>query len=722
MKKAMSALLQRLGFLIFAASSIGLTACGGSDGNDGAPGEPAPPPGVDIGNATEINATITSVTIASPPVIEFTLIDGNGNAVKNLPASSTGFYIAKLIPGTDGNASSWQSYINVVDEPVSGSPGTETTIKAAVENGAAGTFVDNNDGSYRYTFSFDINSVTDPIPVSYQPTLTHRFTVEVRGFAPVINPIYDFRPSDGAQDGIFSREIVKTASCNVCHESLSKHGNRRRDTRLCVACHNPGSTDASYGNTFDAKVMFHKLHRGASLPSVQPPNDSGEEYCFEHDGQKCFDDVVFPQDIRNCTNCHDENDPETPEAANWYKVPTAEACGSCHDEVNFETGVGHVAGPQDNSACTTCHAPDTTTALGAYQKHRILTQEGTDQYSFNILSVTATPAGTAPAVTFSVTDPTNNDAPYALPGDTSTDSTFADLLFYVAWDTTDYTNPGNNNILPNIGNNNSGANNNKIYDDNGLLQASNNGNSTYTLVLGKSTLPADAIGSGIVTFAGKVTTAVGDLPVTSTHQFFGITDDPANPVPRRLKVNLARCDGCHQRFGFHGNRNQNLHACAMCHNSAAARSGTPSNGPMDFKSFIHRKHAVDNIRYPQRVSNCVACHTDDGFYPVTIDSGVLSTSVNRGTDTKDPTDNNRISPNSATCSVCHSTASAQLHMEQNGGNFDLCQESDGVMRARVDICGTGGDKSGAIVQEGCPTCHAKGRIADVAVSHSLNLD
>jgi decaheme cytochrome c OmcA-like protein len=72
-----------------------------------------------------------------------------------------------------------------------------------------GTLEDNGDGSYRYTFSFDIDSVTDPIAVSYEPTLTHRFTLEVRGFAPVINPIYDFRPSDGAQSGIFTREIVK---------------------------------------------------------------------------------------------------------------------------------------------------------------------------------------------------------------------------------------------------------------------------------------------------------------------------------------------------------------------------------------------------------------------------------------------------------------------------------------------------------------------------------
>ncbi len=589
--------------------------------------------------------------------------------------------------------------------PAPGGPGTADTILGDSEDGTTGTLVDNNNGSYRYTYATDVTNVTSPLAVSYQPTLTHRVSFRLNGFVAVLNPIYDFRPSDGATTGLFTRAIVNTDNCNVCHEKLVKHKNARFNTENCATCHNPGSTDATTTNTLDMKVFFHKLHRGEDLPSVIAGND----YCIDHNGLQCFGDVAFPQDIRNCSNCHNENEAAFPDAANWYKVPTAKACGACHDDVDFVSGVGHAGGPQaDNSRCSACHAPNMTSSLGAYQKHRILSQEGADQYSFNILNVAFSVPGTAPVVTFSVTDPTNNNTPYDLANDA--DLMASDLRFYVAWDTTDYTNPGNSN---------SGAGNTNVYSG-GVLQATDNGDFTYTLTL--TPVRADATGSGIVTFAGKVTVAAVDYPVDSTHQFFGITDDPANPVSRRLKVDLARCDGCHQRFGFHGNRNQNLHACAMCHNPAAARGGTPSNGPMDFKSFIHRKHAVDAIRYPQRVSNCVACHTDDGFYPVAIGSGVLSTSVNRGVDTTDPTDNNRISPNAASCSVCHATASAQVHMEQNGGHFDACQESDGTTRARVDICGTSGDKTGAIVQEGCTTCHAKGRIADVAVSHSLKLD
>jgi hypothetical protein len=34
------------------------------------------------------------------------------------------------------------------------------------------------------------------------------------------------------------------------------------------------------------------------------------------------------------------------------------ACGACHDNVNFATGVNHAGGPQfDDNLCSTCHIP-----------------------------------------------------------------------------------------------------------------------------------------------------------------------------------------------------------------------------------------------------------------------------------------------------------------------------------------------------------------------------
>jgi cytochrome c553 len=89
-------------------------------------------------------------------------------------------------------------------------------------------------------------------------------------------------------------------------------------------------------------------------------------------------------------------------------------------------------------------------------------------------------------------------------------------------------------------------------------------------------------------------------------------------------------------------------------------------------------------------------------------------------DDRDPTNNNRYSPNSAACVVCHE--GGRGHMEGRGGSFDACQESDGTLRPRVDTCGPGGDKSGNLITEGgCVNCHGPGGQSDVAEKHRLNL-
>lgn len=687
-----------------------LAILSGCDGDTGPPGLPGPPAGVDIANAAEINAVINSVVIASPPVVDFSLTDGNGNPVKNLPASAISFKLAKLVPGTDGNASAWQSYINAVEDPGVG-PGTESKVQATTENGSAGTLVDNDDGTYTYTFSLDINNVTDPVPVDFVSTLTHRVSFEIRGFAPVRNPIYDFRPSDNATMGLFAREITQTPTCNRCHETLALHGGARFEMQECVTCHNPGSADANSGNTVDMTVMTHKIHHGENLPSVI----GGMDYCIYGfmASQHCYGDVVYPQDIRNCSNCHDESDPETPQAANWYTMPTDAACGSCHDDVNFVTGENHGPGiPADNTQCVTCHASNPNSAIEVRQAHRILEVEHAASYELNILTIDFMGPGTAPMVTFSISDPLNGDMPYDLANDP--ELTASPLRFNVAWDTVDYSNAGN-------GQTNSQPESTNLYDD-GNLQASDNGDFTYTLTI--ATVAPGATGSGVINFEGSVATTDGSAPVTTASKFFGITDDPMNPVPRRSSVDIALCNDCHELTTFHGARNNNtIETCQACHIANAARGGTPSRGPMDMKHFLHRKHAVDDIRYPQRSSNCIACHTNDGFYPVSSDSGVLATSSNRGTVTTDPTDNNRIAPNSSACGVCHTSADAQVHIIQNGGSFDACQETDGTLRERVPTssCGPGGDKTGALVVESCGVCHGPGRSADVAIAHGLDL-
>jgi OmcA/MtrC family decaheme c-type cytochrome len=372
-----STLLLAAGFLF-----LMLGGCG-SDGSDGAPGAQGPAgepggPGPSIGPVTSLTMEGDSATVSSNPVINFTVKNQNGQGYAGLVPNDLRFTIAKLIPApAAGMPSNWQNYI-VTTQTASamGAPGvgremvqgTRETPAGSADPSAGppfppGTLVNYGDGTYTYTFATDITNVTcplapspcndawgRPLDLSYNASLTHRIGVQTRGSnAPMVNLAFDFVPAGGAVTT--QREIVKTAKCNECHNKLELH-DERIETRYCVTCHNRGSTDPDSerpakdapamqpayvlaSGAVDFKQMIHKIHRGADLHMVR---DFGEEYAIwgylnsKHD----YSDVHFPQDVRNCTKCHDGADPDTPQGNNWNDVPSIEACGACHDNVKFD--------------------------------------------------------------------------------------------------------------------------------------------------------------------------------------------------------------------------------------------------------------------------------------------------------------------------------------------------------------------------------------------------
>ncbi|HEY2560412.1 MAG TPA: OmcA/MtrC family decaheme c-type cytochrome [Caldimonas sp.] len=329
---------------VAALLAASLVACGGGDSNPagpagpsgpsgppGNPGTPGTPGNPGTGGTTNVGSntltdpsaitanaaawadlrptvTITNVTIASPPVVSFTVFDNFGKAVVglgNTSQSSTAtvanypnlsFALAKLVPGEAGGPSKWVSYI------VTTVPST-TTAAAPQRPGTdnTGTLVDNGDGSYKYTFYRDIttiksqiagmtvnppNSTADLGDLTYNPALTHRVAIALSGSAPATgsntptgatssvasvsmthpaNAIYDFIPATGAQAGAgdFSREIVAVDNCEACHRQLGGvpglsdadtaagfHGGSRNETQYCVVCHTDqrryGQTEATF--------------------------------------------------------------------------------------------------------------------------------------------------------------------------------------------------------------------------------------------------------------------------------------------------------------------------------------------------------------------------------------------------------------------------------------------------------------------------------------------
>jgi OmcA/MtrC family decaheme c-type cytochrome len=716
-------------------------ACEGDDGARGPAGPagaPGPPPAVAAGDASAIEATISDVTINSAPIVTFRLSDGSGRPVIGLPASAVSFMIAKLVPGADGNASRWQSYL--IREEIADGEAPDmlpSALQGTTESGTTGTFTDFNDGSYSYRFSTDVTTVAD---VSYDPTLTHRVSLQIRGFAPVVNPVYTFRPSDGATTDLFTRDIVKTETCNRCHEQLALHGGGRRETRTCVLCHNPGTTDQDSGNTVDFKVMIHKIHHGADLPSVE----AGGEYAIygfserEHN----FSEVEFPQDIRNCTNCHDGNDPATPNGGNWMTAPTREACGSCHDDVDFVTGIGHSEAdfPASNADCTICHS-DGGFVGPIEESHALLEQRAADEFQYNIIDISGTGPGEFPAVTFSVTDPTNGDAAY----DIELDAPFTQgggasrLAVSVGWQTTDYSNEGSQSASAAGGTPAQPIGMDPLFG--GSVET---GDNVFT-VTSSTPLPNDVAGSGIVAIDGHPAHDVdGDgtvdrIPVTSASAFFAITDMAA--VPRRQVVDIEKCQNCHQSLSLHGgNRTDNINLCVTCHNPNATDINRRSSAGIDasnavdgkdeqatdFKRMIHMLHAggtreaplvvygfngsihdFSHVVFPGRLSNCGTCHRENTYYPV--GPTVQATTIDTGPDRSTAFDDINISPNAAVCTACHDSDLAQAHVEQNGGAFDVVQGADGML---ISL------ERGAIT-ETCSVCHGPGRLADVEAVHGF---
>jgi OmcA/MtrC family decaheme c-type cytochrome len=759
---AVSALL--VGALLAACS--GTTGSSGPAGPAGATGPTGPTSSgsaLNISTATSITGTVTAVAINGPPVVQFKLADQNGNPLQGLPAADLGVAIAQLVPGQNGSSSQWNSYIFSSVTPAGCPAGvaacdTAPQTQASVESATSGALVDHGDGTYQYTFKTDITKLPT---VTYDATLTHRVGFEIRGLAQANNASYTFQPSTGATTGIFMREIVDTATCDGCHTQLSEHGGARVEVQYCVMCHNPGTTDPYSANSLDMKVMIHKIHTGSSLPSIQTASGTdttpilGAGYWIVGYGKSLnnFNTVVFPQDTRNCTTCHAQTHPNLTQAANYMTVPNMEACGACHDNVNFATGANHSPANivANDTQCTTCHGSTSTIDNGQLQvvaAHVIPEMVFQKQISYNLIKATNTGPGQFPVVQFSVTDPTNGNKPWNLltdePFTYCTNGNFgeANLNLAIAWSTTDYTNVGS-------GVTSESAEPISVPVTCAATPPTANGDGSYTVAF-PTAIPATVTGSAGILFQGHPAHDFGDgngaqeIPVPNAVSYAPITDSVV--VPRREVAAVANCDTCHFQLNGHGNnRVESVQACSFCHNPNAtdvvARIGagiTPANPDptdhlaeqsMDLKVMIHALHAsalrsadlgtpyvlyhngsvhdFSTLGFSGLINNCAACHDANTYYPpdpstATVLASTISTYVN-GVGNSGPAGQTAVTAATAACSSCHQSATEKTHMVQNGGSFNAMKDAN----------------SHVVSMETCVICHGPGALADVKVVHNL---
>jgi len=356
--------------------------------------------------ALDLKLTVAAVSFPTTgkPVVNFNISDSDGNAVSAIPPADLRFALLKLVPATKGGNDSWVSYIAT---NATSTAGTETA--AAVGTATSGVLTDNGDGTYSYTFA---HNVLDPAGAgtTYDAAAVHRLAIIVsetgNPFAP-LNVVKDFVPATGA-DATGLNEKVSGDSCLDCHSSFRAkaggtgafHGGARYDLKVCVACHNeqrrftavtatgtsptadldaPGTVDPATGiwkgsavlvnglAFIDLPVFIHAIHMGEEL-KLRGGNFAGVAMPYE---------TSYPQDVRNCKQCHAMVLPDSlaaktapagaisPQADTFRTKPSRRACGSCHDQVSFAPTppagrIAHSAGPQaDDSLCAACHANGT---------------------------------------------------------------------------------------------------------------------------------------------------------------------------------------------------------------------------------------------------------------------------------------------------------------------------------------------------------------------------
>jgi OmcA/MtrC family decaheme c-type cytochrome len=623
-----------------------------------------------------LHVTVNSITNVGPgqnPVVDIFMTDDLGQPLDRAGVITPGeveaeFIVARYNPDT-------RDYHNYTAIPFG--PGAPPTPLHDV----GGAWEDVNIGHSVYTFGL-------AMPADFD--ITHTATLGIyasRQLQDIIGKNYNapavvqyFRP-DGGTPSSAQFDALDISACNTCHNPLSMHGQFGppiQDVKLCVMCHTSEMPPTQNGESLNFKVFIHKIHRGENLPSVQ----AGTPYLL---GQADFSTVALPQDIRNCQTCHS---PAAAGYTSWYTYPSRASCGACHDDLDWTTGANHPGGSQANdSACANCHIPDSGHEWDASVKGaHTVPFKSTQLVGLNatIVSVTNTAPGQNPTIQFTLAQ---NDGTPINPA-----SLGSSLNALMGGPTTDYA------INP--------------FREGASGAAFDGTTATYTFT---HAIPADAVGTWAFTLEGRRTVTLNPHPMDNTSvteslfnpvSYAAVTD--SEPQPRRMVVDLANCNRCHDQLTLHGGYRKNTEMCVICHNpneNDSTRRPADQAPPesVDFKRMIHRIHTgeelsqnftiygfysppnppnpinFNEVRFPGDRRDCEKCHAAGT-------EEVLETPPPALLPTPTPRDfYTPMQHYTTACLGCHDTEAAAAHAFVNTATFP----------------------SGAVV-EACTVCHGEG--------------
>ncbi len=626
------------------------------------------------GAGLKVQVTAVDIPADRKPVVTFKITDDRGQplALADTDQGSVRFTIARLDTDEPTGLTHWTNYVTgtVKGQPfqyqgTTQQPALPEALQALSAMDSTGAFADKGGGTFIYTF---ITVLPENYPKDLTYALGMQATRESRRWAS--NDVFYFVPGGGAPKS--NRQIVTNGACNRCHDPVSGHGGQRVDVNLCTLCHTPQTTDPESGNSVEFGPMVHKLHNGASLPSVK----GGKPFFIVGFQQSVVDftKAVWPQDSRNCQTCHNG-----PQGDNWRTAPNQAACGSCHDNVNAITGQNHpTAGPQTNASCKGCHTGTMSNEFdlsipGAHFQPTFSKQLRGVQFTMNSVSNTA--PGQNPKVQFQIKDRDGNPiAP----------SEMSRIALTLAGPTTDYSQFWNEDAS----------------------KAADAGGGTYEYTF-QQAIPANATGTfavGIEGYIQKDITGFGGKPITNVRDagfnrvlYSAVTG--AIAYPRKAIVRQENCNQCHQHLGdpagfsIHGGFRRNVEYCVLCHNPNTTDEGQrpPDQMPpatVHFKPMIHRIHTGEEGQrpfvvygfgktridlgeavYPGDRRNCQKCHIPGSQYINWIQAGALPTTVRQAGQVI-----SSMQPITSACTACHDNPPALGHAALNTApqNVETC--------------------------------------------------
>lgn len=175
------------------------------------------------------------------------------------------------------------------------------------------------------------------------------------------------------QIGTKTAEKKVATNCADCHSDTTFHyfsgpiHAEPFDTDYCNACHdyghtapgemfkNQGGTSLNGWSGFGAMPISRRVHGAHNGNYLNNP-----EEVYANATVDTFGHIIFPQDIRNCTKCHAEND-------SWKQNPGRVACLGCHDSpeakahgklMTFMPNPSDPYGPSAQESCEVCHGAD----------------------------------------------------------------------------------------------------------------------------------------------------------------------------------------------------------------------------------------------------------------------------------------------------------------------------------------------------------------------------